>query len=85
MLIADVAALVAAAEAAMAKLARFLSVLVDDCTGSFVSVVDKGDSLSRSGSSSAETDDVEVVLSEAASVVTVVLSLLASLEPMIAF
>ena len=65
----------------MAKFARFLSEFPDDWAE--VVMDERRDSSSRSGSSSAEIDDVGVVLSEAVSVVTVVLSLLASSVPMI--
>ena len=73
LLIADVAALVAEAEAAMAKLARFLSEFAEDCTV-LLKVSVRRDSSSRMVSSSAEIDDV-IVVSEVVSVETVVLSL----------
>lgn len=76
LLVADVAALVMAVEADMAKVARFLSEFEEERAG-LLERADRRDSSSRSGSSSAEIDDI-VVASEAVSEVTVVLS-----EPMI--
>ena len=57
----DVAAWVAAVDAAMAKLARFLSEFEDDRSEAFW-LNDKRDSSSRSSSSTVEIDDVAVVL-----------------------
>ena len=73
----DVAASVAAADAAMAKLARFLSEFAEDRSDLF-SFIDRRDSPSRSSSSLVDIDDAAVVL-----VTVVVLSLLASSAPMI--